>query len=506
MSAKPMSTPPRPAHAPLPTALGHGLLLGAALALLPGVATAEGSVPIIIESYAGERPKEAQYYLAQLGRILSEPPHRHGELLRKDAEASVSRSAGPDGDPAKMRATIEDAQRLFIEGRFKPAIQKLEQGRRLFVARAGMVASDQNLRATLHKGLLYLAHSYLRTGQRQLAEDRMSEVIRSFPDKEPTSVQFSPELVAFYQQVRTKMLAAPRATLTVETTSERCLVFINERFVGMSPVTVDNLYTGPYRVYVRTPKQGGRLHPVRLEGGARSMTIDFALDQVFVTRPYVGLRFADREAREANEARFAAALGRQLKAPSVVVMTIRRHRGYRSLITKVVDSAAGQVQRSALVHLEPKPPTSNRVEELAAFLSGKPAGPQLMVLYPPHPRRSSGGAVDDGDRAPGRNRALPLLKWSALGVAVAGLAAGVTLLALDGRKTCSTPEGVRCPENYDTLVPGAVLTGIGAAAAVAGGVLFYLDHRQQQEEAQRSALVAPWFGPGGGGVSAMVAF
>jgi hypothetical protein len=61
--------------------------------------------------------------------------------------------------------------------------------------------------------------------------------------------------------------------------------------------------------------------------------------------------------------------------------------------------------------------------------------------------------------------------WASLGVGLAAVVPGAVLLGLDGRESCNAPAGVRCPEVYDTRVPGAVLTGLGGALLVAALVL-----------------------------------
>jgi len=96
-----------------------------------------------------------------------------------------------------------------------------------------------------------------------------------------------------------------------------------------------------------------------------------------------------------------------------------------------------------------------------------------------------------------------VLKWVALGAAVAGLAAGITLLVLHGRGTCGDPG--TCPNRYNTLAAGATLTALGGAAAAASGVLFYLDARRPRAE-RRAVQLTPSLTAGGAGLSAALRF
>jgi hypothetical protein len=75
------------------------------------------------------------------------------------------------------------------------------------------------------------------------------------------------------------------------------------------------------------------------------------------------------------------------------------------------------------------------------------------------------------------------LKWAAAGVALAGIAAGAALLAIDGTGNCARAAGQRqCPEVFDTLGAGAALVAVGGALAVTSVVLFVLDHRWSRKK------------------------
>jgi hypothetical protein len=117
------------------------------------------------------------------------------------------------------------------------------------------------------------------------------------------------------------------------------------------------------------------------------------------------------------------------------------------------------------------------------------------------------GSTDDG---PGT---LGVLKWTTAAAAVASLAAGITLLALDGRPTCETAHpDHQCSELHDTVAPGAVLTAAGGLAAAGAAVLFYLDRARDGGGGggdggggARRAAILPTAG-GGLGLSALLRF
>lgn len=95
-------------------------------------------------------------------------------------------------------------------------------------------------------------------------------------------------------------------------------------------------------------------------------------------------------------------------------------------------------------------------------------------------------------------RTTELIAWSAIGVGVAALVGGITLLVLDGNPVKSNCAGVHvdadgdCEFRYDTLGGGIGLTVAGVAAAGGGvGLLLYTRKQQKQSGPAEVALV-PW--------------
>jgi hypothetical protein len=461
---------------------------GLALLLLALSAPARAERPVMLHSFTGAPSEDARYFVDYVARGLGKDAPLHGEALRRRIEASLSRTAGSTEPPPRIKHLVEEGRRQFIEGEFDKAIEELERARGLLMSKVAVVASDQTLRDALHKTLLVLAHALLRTKQGERATELVGQAIRSFPDRDLSMIRYGPDLVAFYKKVRREMDRQPRGTLTISTRPEKCLVFLNERFVGLSPARVVDLYPGRYRVYVQRPREPGRIHLATVDGGDHQLTVDFDLDRVLTTEPLVGLRFPSQASLEQNEVRQAASVARALDAPMAILMGLRQHNGRRVL-------------QGTAVALEPATPSPDTLKALGLFLvAGKP-GDGIIV---------AGGAVAsagpvpappaEADTGPGFFSAR-VFKWVTLGVAVAGLAAGITLIVLDGRGTCDAPEGALCRDTYETMTPGIVLTAAGGAAAVGSGVLFWLDARSTS----RAALV-PQLGPRQAGLAAVWVF
>jgi hypothetical protein len=484
------------------TVAGVALLLACAWS---GPARAGNS--ILLQSHAGEIPDDAGTYVAQLVRALGSDAPLHGAALGQKVEASLSGTAGSKSRPVGIQQQVEQGRKRFINGEFRQAIAKLEQARGQLMKKVALVASDQRLRDTLHKASLFLAHAYLRDKQGERATERISEVIRSFPDRDLSLVRYGPDLATFYRKVRQELTRQPRGSLTITTEAEGCLVFVNERFVGMSPATVKDLLPGKYRIYVQRPRQQGRIHLVTLNGGSHQVTVDFGLDRVLNTEPFVGFRFEDRAAKEREEVQHAAAVARALDAPMVLLLGFHSYQGRRTLQGTAISAATSRIIRSGMVALEPAAPSPETLRALGQFLvAGKEGGD--LIIKPAAgglTDLSNGGGGAGAEDGPGFFSAR-IFKWITLGLGVASLATGVALIALDGGGTCEAGSGGLCPERYETMTPGIVLTAVGGAALVTSGILFYVDAGSAERGPAKSAALLPWFGRRSGGLAATVLF
>jgi hypothetical protein len=481
-------------------------LFCAALALA-APADARGQGSILLESYAGDPPPDAARYVSALVSSMGEAAPLHGAALRRQIEVRLSATPGPPALPEQMKDLVKRGRTEFIEGNFKRAIAKLERARSALLEHPALLATNQGLRDSLHMALLYLGHAYLRTTEGEKATERVSEVIRSFPDKELSLVRYGPELVRFYKKVRREMLQQPRGSLTVKTTPPSCMVFVNERYVGLSPISVENLHQGRYRVYTQTGRSRGRVYSVNVTGGGGQIQVDFELDRTLRTEPYVGFRFEDPDSMEGSEVSYAAAVARSLDASTAFLVGFRSHRGRRVLMGTVVNAATGRVVRSGMVALEPAEPSASTLGALGGFLvAGKSSQGVIIrsgggvITHGVDPTAGGGSPAKPADEGPGFFSAR-VFKWITLGLAVGGLAAGVPLIVLDGRGTCDHD---RCPDTYHTMTPGIALAAVGGAAAVTSGILFYLDARR--ERPGTAAAIAPQLLPGGGGITASVRF
>ncbi len=460
--------------------------------LLPATSLAGGET-LIMEARVGPRRADADKHVANLALSLEGEEALGGEALARRLERLVSRPPGAEAKPELLQQQVAEGRRLFIEGQFGEAIKILARARDALQANPALVAMDQRLRTSLYQALLYLAHAHLRQGKKNEARRLATGVLRAYPERPLSKARYGPELAALYEEVRREMGKMPRSRLTIKTRGPGCSLFLNERYVGISPITVDGLYPGSYRLFLQRPGQRGRVHLVQLFGKDLSLALDLGLDRALNTDGRVSLVYPDQGARERWQVEHAATLARRMGARRVILLEQEELDGEPALGATLIAAEQGTTLRAARVSLAPPAEAPGRVTRLARFISTGKASDGLEVHL---------GLAAQPPARHGRQGAFGWLRWVSLGVTVAGLAAGIPLIMVDGQKTCDTPDGVLCPEYMDTMAGGAALTAVGGAAAVAAGVFFYLHARD--DAPARQASVTPWVGPGGAGARALL--
>lgn len=476
--------------------LASALLLGSVLLSLPALASPTDR--ILLVSRVGTPSAANAKLVDDVITALGDQAPANGSTLQVAIERAISFDAGSVDEPVKPLALIKSGRSAFLQGNYQQAILALSSATRQLSVRDALLARDQQLRGPLQEALFYLAHAHLRANETTKAVAVVTEAIRSFPDNNPNVSKFAPDLVQLYRRVSLELKRQSHATLSIRSAKPGCLAFVNGRYIGITPTKARGLLPGKYRVYLQRPGATGRVHLTELTTSNREITIEHGLDAAIVTSPRVGLSYASDAEQRAHEHAHAIAIGRAVDAQEITIIGFVRHMGRRVVQGQVLGVATGRVLRSALLATEPTAPTPAETKALARFLLSGQAGDGVIIgtarpLTPTKPPTTSNGNNDSFFRA-------GIWKWITLGVGVASAGAGIALIALDGKGNCGTE---RCPDSYNTLAPGIILTAVGGAALVTSVVLFIVDAKQgSSEKATKSALIAPWAGRRSAGVLA----
>ena len=442
-----------------------------ALAFMSSIARGGG---IVLESYTGERPADAARLLEPVLEELSSRDYAAGDTVARSYEAHASRAASTaDGLPSDFAVQIDRGFKAWVGGRFDEAIKVLVPLVETAHANTGAFAQQPALRDPLLKALIGLALAYQRIGDLSSMRATMSEIVRSFPDAQVPRATYGPDAHEAFDHVRREVLAAGRGTLEVKT-DDTAAVFVDEAYRAVGSTSLE-LAPGEYRVVVMLKGRVSRNHRVAVRAnGKATVEIDAPLDQAIRTTEYTGLSFATQADRDVHEALYAQHFAKVVGASAIAVVGIEEVRGRSAVVGTLISLQTGREIRRASIPVEPDP-SRDKLRALARFLAGDDPAPWLDVQYAGSARDEGGHATDTAHDTRGGGR------WGGWrfvtgGLAVAGLATGVVLVALDGRCPETPAPGQQCNDYYDTSTAGYAALGAGAVFAGLSIYLFATHH------------------------------
>jgi hypothetical protein len=474
------------------------LSVGLAVELWVGVVLAQPAPrAVLCESHAGARPAQADEWLAALAEGLDAPAPLAGATLDQMIAARLSRPAGVADYPLEklVRDEARDGQREVVQARFAAAALRIERLRALAEQHAATVAANPRIRKSLFEGALAMVKALVRLRRQSDAESLALDIARSFPDYPVTERDCGPEVAQFLAEVRRR--PRPTYAIQIETTPAAAAVFLNERYVGTSPVRIQDALPGRYRVMARAGEAQSRVHAVTVHEESAEVRIDLAFDRALDA---AGFRFLDEAERARREPAYAARLARAVGAAEVIAVGLGGLADRPLWIATSYDVESGGVRRAAAVALAPGRPPRARFVALGRFLrAGTPAEGLMVMRAPPAPAGGAPlGSLDVEARAP---TSLRPWAYAGLGVGLALAAVGGYFLYLDGRPDCDLGGGqLQCPSSHRTLLAGATMVGGGAALAVGATALWLIDaHRAR-------VRLGATVGPGGTAVWAVGSF
>lgn len=443
---------------------------------------------IVIESYTGQRPDDANRLLSPVLDELANRGYVAGpEVVGRRFEQRVSRpSVIANGLPAAFGEQVETGHKAWIAGRFDDAVKILTPLVDAAHANSGAFAQNQPLRDKLLKALIALALSHQRIGDQDAARQTFGEILRSFPDTQLSRASYGPDAFNAFEEVKKQVGASGKGKLFVKATNEAAVVFVNERFQNAGGMARADVLPGDYRVFVQVGKQLSRVHRVSVVANEETaVTIDAEFDMLVHSSPkWTGFTFADAGARERLESVYAAAFANAINARGVVVVGIDIVRGKPAIVGALVSLMNGREVRRGSINLDPDP-SVDKLRALGRFIAGDNAAPGIDIQLAGDINavpKGDGQGVQIGDFATRETADGPWggWKWMTGGAGIAALGVGGYLLSVDGDCTDDP-----CTYQRETSLPGWVTIGGGAALV---GISVYLFVRGSGESTtQRSA-------------------
>jgi hypothetical protein len=471
--------------------------------LLGATSRSASAETILLESHVEARASSAGEALAPLfDELAKRKVKRNYEDVGQRFEArSSAPSVASAGLPSDFVEQVEKGYQLWIRGQFQPAIAALQQLVEAAHRNAGLVAANARFSAAVFKALVAISLCHQRLGNDTAAWATMAELLRSF-DAEVSKGQFGVEANELFRRVRDEAKIRGAASLTVMSSDESAVLFLNERFLKVGESTRNDLIPGRYRIMAQLGKRQGRVHLVELKAGdSVRLEVEPAFESSVVTSPeWSGFVFRDLVEREQREVELAARFGTAVEALGVIVIGLDIKNERSVVYGALINPATGKELRRGSVVIDTSPQPA-RLRALARFLTGDKPDESVKVYESPKvvakPRPSS-GTQDTPYREVSSSSSSPW-KWIAAGGAVAGVGAGMTLLLLDGTCTSDPPERMKCPDLRDFRTSGYVTLSAGVALGALATLLWLEDRSSKSREA--SLWIAPATDGGMAGLS-----
>ena len=273
----------------------------ALFALLASATTAYADSGIALEVYTGQRSADASRLVEPVLDELAKSKIDSGDTVGRRIANLSTPSQTSAGIPANFAAEADAGLRLYAQGNFNAAIQKLVPLIDAAQHNSGAFAKDSKLAQPLQKAMIALALAYSRNGDQGAMRSTFDEMIRSFPDAQVARTVYGPQAAQAFEESRTALAAQGTGKLIVHVTSG--VVFVDETYRTSGDLTLD-VPPGEYRVLVIANNLPSRTHNVTITANSeKTVTIDAAYDQAIQTgNGWTGFLFANDAAREAHEA------------------------------------------------------------------------------------------------------------------------------------------------------------------------------------------------------------
>lgn len=409
----------------------------------------------VLEVHVGERPDNAGALLAP---VLDELEAR-GFAVRP--EAVVAAAGGPVPrpgllDPGRTAADIaqlaDTGYEAYTRGRFADAEAVLQRAICEVHRNPALLVLDTSNLGVTFKILVGLALSQARRGAADASLATMVELIRAFRNQPIMRTDYGPDAERLYRAVARQVQAMAHGELSIAVDHDQAVIFVDGQIRGVGRAELRDLVPGVYRVYIQVPATAGRQYELVVAAHARAtLDVDWELDAALsVTDRWLGVVLAS-EAERARLPELVARRARAWRDPGPVVAIELDRAAAVPQVTGTRYDARGGVVRSASVALDRD--ADARLRGLAGYLADGGLAVGVRPARTAAPLRAA-------STAPARRLAPQVL----IGAGAAALVAGGVLYALD-QDPAMTPTA-----SYRNTAPAAVAVSSVGLAAISMGV------------------------------------
>ncbi len=244
----------------------------------------------------------------------------------RTSKAFESRVSSPpvslgEAELAHWEELSDGAVRDLALGENQKALDKLEEAQVISRQSIEALTRDGHRAQKVLDTCLYMVRAILAVGSKIRAADIARECRQLVPRGEPSPYMHPPGVTDLLQQVDAAR-ARQSGALQVRSTPSGCTARLNGVLLGETPVEIEQLFAGRYRLQVEcTPDEIGRVHKVTIGAGRTATHVDARFDSVVESRPQLQLRYEGAAEEKAHRLADARQLGRTLSASRLVVVS-----------------------------------------------------------------------------------------------------------------------------------------------------------------------------------------
>jgi hypothetical protein len=425
--------------------------------------------PVVFVS-VGEPSKETVRLLAPYLDEMSR--HADAVALARDFRARLGNRVPRSGraDPGLQAADLvrmyEDGFAHFRHNQWKDAAAKLGAAVATSHDNASLIVDESSHRDTWIKGLVALAMSRHRLGDKAGEDEANEALARMYPNQTILIQALSgSEATRYYAAALTRLESQGRGRLIVETREQLARVYLDTDDRAQNGVLEAEVLPGLHRVLVRMPGTDGQLYDAVVEPGkTTTLSIDLKFGETLsITDRYAGLVFSSRSERDRYGLDYAAQLAAAVSSgPEMILVERTTWNGQPAFRSVLYMADSGAWVRGRVISLDGRG-DDDRMRALARATFQTHIEDARVLALPDPAMRSLASP----------SRAWP--KWTTGGGAALLLVAGGSLLYL--HESCG-PETDPCRGGSPTLAYASL--GTGAALGIVAAYLFFSDRRGRQ--------------------------
>ncbi len=320
------------------------LRLAVLLLLAPGLAHAESKMRVAVLSHAPGVPKAAELADDVSSSLVAQ---EFAVLSRKRLLDHLVAVAGGSADPlADLRSRIAQADKQYLDLDLDGAEATLKGAESALAAQLSDPEAIVVLREILERRALVM----LTLGRTDPATEKLNQLYVLDPDYQPDARLLSPQFAPAFEKARAATSSATRGTLMVTTAPAGGDVYVDGRWAGAAPVTLE-LRAGQHVVQAR--------HAEAAPGGA-IVTVDANARSEF---PF---RLAAQSGEERKKARVREVMTNTLPGPRAKIgEEIRALTGASAVVVVVTRATSDGPRAHAEVFRADQPGFAAKTAELA---------------------------------------------------------------------------------------------------------------------------------------------